>query len=285
MKNILFTLLSIAILASCTPKKNAEEEKEQKVIHDIDKILADLPNPSAIPFTLKSINAAFADSLVNDIENLSKYAGDDDKLSLNMGVYSTDVSYLASYEKPDLTMKYVKACHQIGETLGDTAIFEQDLLDKIEANLGDEKELSVLLRGMIVETSLQLEKDHHLSMAALALTGAFIEELYQAVNVIENYHTSDQTRDQDKKTVEPLVKLVMAQQEPLLDLITLLKDIPHNDTILNMITQLGILDRLYKNDLANIKAQMDADSDYIVDRDEMLAITLSIESIREGLVE
>ena len=260
MKNILFTLLSITILASCTPKKNAEEEKEQKVIHDIDKILADLPNPSAIPFTLKSINAAFADSLVNDIENLSKYAGDDDKLSLNMGVYSTDVSYLASYEKPDLTMKYVKACHQIGETLGDTAIFEQGLLDKIEANLGDEKKLSVLLRGMIVETSLQLEKDHHLSMAALALTGAFIEELYQAVNVIENYHTSDQTRDQDKKTVEPLVKLVMAQQEPLLDLITLLKDIPHNDTILNMITQLGILDRLYKNDL---------DSN---DRDERLQI-------------
>lgn len=285
MKRIFILLLALGFLGACNQnKKNAEQEQEEKVIHDIDKLLEDLPDPSAVPFTLKSIDAAFADSLVNSLDNLSRYEGDVDKLSLNMGVYAADVSYLASYEKPELTMKYVEACHKIGETLGDSAIFEQDLLDKIEANLGDEKQLSGLLRGMIVETSVQLEKDHHLSMAALALTGSFIEELYQAVNVIENFHDAGMTKAEEKSKVEPLVKLVLDQEQPLLDLIKLLEDIPHDQTIREIKTELGILDRLYKKDIANIKVKMDADPNYVVDRDEMFAITLEIERIRKSIV-
>lgn len=284
MRNLLVLFLAIGILSACTPKKSGESN-EEKVIHDIDKLLEDLPDPSSIPFAMKSIGAEFGDSLINPLSNIAKYQGDVDKLAMNMGVYASDVSYLAAYEQSALTMEYVKACHQIGETLGDSAIYKQDLLDNIEASLGNEEELAKLLRGMIVETSIQLEKDHHLSMAALALTGGFVEELYQAVNVIENYHQANMTADEEKAKVEPLVKLVLAQEQPLLDLIALLKDIPHDDTILEMITLMNILDKLYKGELATIQEKMDADPNFVVDRDLMFGVTLEIERIRAGIVE
>ncbi len=288
MKKLLFAVLSLSLLASCNPKKSNKEEaeeKEQQVIHDIDKLLEDLPDPSAVPSTLKAIGAEFGDSLVNSLDNLERYMGNPDKLAMNMGVYAADVSYLASYGKPEMTLDYVKACHRIGETLGDSAIFKEDLMKKIEANINSERQLADLLRGMIVETSIQLEKDHHLSMAALALTGSFIEELYQAVNVIENYHDAGASGAEDKAQVEPLVKLVLDQEQPLLDLIKLLEDIPHDDTILEMMTELNILDRLYKGELAKVEEEMAADPNYVVDRDVMFAATLEIERIRARIIE
>lgn len=288
MKKLLFAVLSLSILAGCNPKKSSkekEDEKEQQVIHDIDKLLKDLPDPSAVPSTLKAIGAEFGDSLVNSLDNLERYMGNPDKLAMNMGVYAADVSYLASYGKTEMTLDYVKACHRIGETLGDSAIFKEDLMKKIEANINSERQLADLLRGMIVETSIQLEKDHHLSMAALALTGSFIEELYQAVNVIENYHDAGASGAEDKAQVEPLVKLVLDQEQPLLDLIKLLEDIPHDDTILEMMTELNILDRLYKGELAKVEEEMAADPNYVVDRDVMFAATLEIERIRARIIE
>ncbi len=289
MKNILLLASALLITFACSPKKAAtdttEDSAEAKIIHDIDKLLADLPNPADIPSTLKAIEADFGDSLVNSLDNLSKYMGDEDKLALNMGVYAADVSYLAVYHKGDKTMDYVRMCHQIGEILGDSAIFKQDLLDHIEASLDDETQLSNYLRGMIVETSIQLEKDHHLSMAALALTGSFIEELYQAVNVIENYHRADMTKEQEKAKVEPLVKLVLAQEQPLLDLIQLLNDIPQDDTIRRLLIHLDILDRMYKGELAIIEEKLKEDPAFIVDRDIMYAATLEIERIRADIIK
>ncbi|MCP4456820.1 MAG: hypothetical protein GY816_02150 [Cytophagales bacterium] len=284
MSKLVVCILSLAVLASCKPKTNSTENEEVKLINDIGRLIEDLPDPSAIPFTLKAIDASFADSLVNSLDNLESYKGDEDKLALNMGVYAADVSYLAAFEKPELTMKYVQACHSIGEELGDSSIFKNDLLENIEANLGNHDALSMLLRGMIVETSIQLEKDHHMSMAALALTGSFIEELFQAVNVIDNYHLAGMSKDQSKEKIEPLVQLVMGQEQPLLDLIQLIKDIPQDDTIRGILLQLTILENLYKGELATIKENMEADPDYIADRRVMKAITLEIEGIREGIV-
>lgn len=290
MKNLLFYVFALMLLVACNQKKTTGDEsqledEEAKVVHDIDKLLADLPNPAAIPTTLQSIDADFGDSLVNSLDNLSLYMGNEDKLALNMGVYAADVSYLAIYHRGDRVMDYVHTCHKIGEILGDSAIFKDDLLAQIEANLDNEEELSKQLRGMIVQTSVTLEKDHHLSMAALALAGSFIEELYQAVNVIENYHRTDLTKEQEKAKIEPLVTLVLNQEQPLLDLIQLLSDIPQDETIRKVLIHLDILDKLYKDELALIEQKRKENPAFVVDRDLMYAATLEIERIRADIIK
>jgi hypothetical protein len=286
MKKLSYIILGCILLASCNTKKNnSQEEQDQKVIHDIDLLLQDLPDPSAVAFTLKTIEADFADSLLNNQENLEKYRGNIDKLSINMGVYAADVNYLACYGKKDLTMEYAKLCHTIGEILGDSAIFTSDLLSKIESSLSNEEELAHLLRTMIVQTSVTLEKDHHLSMAALALAGTYIEEMYHAVNIIDNYHSDDLTREEVKVKIEPLVRLVLDQEKPLIDLIELLNDIPHDDFILNLLTELNILDRLYKGELAVIEENLNSDPNYVLNRDHMYGITLEIERIRAEIIK
>ena len=182
-------------------------------------------------------------------------------------------------------MEYVKACHTIGEELGESNIFEEDILTQIEGNLDNEEALSGILREMILQTSLQLEEDHHLSMAALALTGSFIEELFQAVTIIESYHNADLTEEEEKEKIAPLIRLVLDQEQALADLVTLLEDIPHDDTIRGILTDLDILDRMYKGELESLNQKIAADPNYVVTREEMFGVTLDIERIRAKIVE
>jgi len=282
-KLLLLSAVAVLLLTGCNYKK--KKEQEQKVIHDIDQLVADLPAPSEVPLTLKSIDVPFTDSLVNSLDNLEKYQGNRDKLALNMGVYAADVSYLACYQKEHLTMAYVRTCHEIGETLGDSAIFKEDLIQNIKASLNDEDKLSEMLRQMIVQTSIQLERDHHLSMAAMALAGIWVEEMYQAVNIIENYHLADLDKEATKAKMEPLIQLVLSQEKPLADLIKLFEDIPHDDKIRETLSKLRILQRLYENELAAIEKEMQKDPDYIVDKNIMRGIAIEIEDIRAGFIE
>ncbi|MEQ9403997.1 MAG: hypothetical protein RIM99_10445 [Cyclobacteriaceae bacterium] len=263
--------------------QSAEELAEEKTIHDIDQLLGDLPPPSLVPFTLKKINAEFSRDLINSVENIEKYKGDNDKMSLNMGVFASDISYLAAYGHEEDCIDYLKASHKLAESLGDSAIYDDAQLALFRGHIkeGNEKEISDLLSKLFLKTSVQMEEDHHLTMAGLALTGSFVEGLYQAVITIETFPNTPE----NKKLLEPLVKIVMGEEQALLDIIEVLEDLPFDDTIADMITELSILDRLYKGDLQEIKEKMAEDPDFILTKDVMRDITLEVKRIRKSIVE
>ena len=82
-----------------------------------------------------------------------------------------------------------------------------------------------------------------------------------------------------------MVKIVLDEEQPLLDIIEVLNDLPFDDTISEMIVELSILDRLYKGDLQEIDEKMKSDPDFIVTKSSMRDITLEVKRIREGIVE
>lgn len=284
-------LLIVFLISACSSKPNTDQKKgvkwtteeEQQTIHDIEKLMEDMPSPSLIPFNLKSISAAFDKSLVNDLAKMESYKGNNDKVALNMGVYASDISYLAAYGHEDDCIEYLKTAHEMAEFLGDSAIYSQKDLNEFKGHINNqnEGEISRILEKLFVETSVKLEEDHHLTMAGLALTGSFIEGLYQAVKTIESYPTTDE----NKKKLEPLVKIVLEEEQALRDLIKVLKDLPFDDTIAEMMTELSILDRLYKGDLQEIEAMIKNDPKYIVTKDEMRDIVVEVVRIRKSIVD
>lgn len=281
--------MAAVFLVSCGGGKSSVKEKEptvkelaeEKTVHDIDQLIKDLPTPSLVPFTLKSIDAKFSKELINNLVNLNSYKGDTDKMALNMGVYGSDISYLAAYGHEDDCLAYINASHELAEMLGDSTIYDMLYLEKFRGHVKSQnrEEISKLLSELFLKTSVQMEEDHHLTMAGLALTGSFVEGLYQAVRTIELYPESTGSG----KVLEPLVKVVLDQEKPLNDLISVLRDLPADDTIGNMIVYLSILDQLYKGDLQEIEHKMENDPSFVVTRDMMLDITSEVETIR-GLI-
>lgn len=286
------TLTIITLLAftvGCTSSSSSGEEKskaelkEEKTIHDLEKLMEDLPDPSLVPFTLKSIDASFDKAHVNSLDKIESYKGNRDKMALNMGVYASDISYLAAYGYEDECINYLSASHGMAEYLGDSAIYNEDDLNEFRGHIAaqNEDEIARLLSRLFLETSIKMEEDHHLTMAGLALTGSFVEGLYQAVITIETYASTPE----NEKLLEPLVKIVLDEEEALLDIIEVLNDLPFDDTIADMITELSILDRLYKGDLQEIEEKMKSDPDFVLTKDVMRDITLEVKRIRERITE
>ena len=124
----------------------------------------------------------------------------------------------------------------MAESLGESAIYDQTHLDEFRGHVsdGNEEEVSRILSKLFMETSVQMEEDHHLTMAGLALTGSYIEGLYQAVITLEKYDNSEDSQ----RLLEPLVKIVLDEEEALLDIIQVLNDLPFDDTIGSLLTQL-----------------------------------------------
>ncbi len=276
------------LLASCTtiPKdeeKSQEAIKDEKTIHDIEQLLKDLPPPSLVPFTLKEIGAGFDKAHINSLESMESYKSNRDKVALNMGVYASDISYLAAYGHEEDCIEYLKTSHKMAEFLGDSAIYGQAELNEFRGHIKDqnEEEISRILGKMFMETSIEMEESHHLTMAGLALTGSFVEGLYQAVITLETFSNTKE----NEKLLEPLVKIVLGEEQALLDIIKVLEDLPFDDTIADMITELSILDRLYKGDLQEIEEKMANDPNFILTRDVMRDITLEVKRVRKAITE
>lgn len=296
MKHItrLFPVLFVAVFAySCGSGSNSEERKnlakiaaeeaEKRTVHDIDQLLKDLPSPSLVPFTLKSVNAGFDVNLINDLKNFEKYKGNADKMAMNMGVFASDVSYLAAYGFEDQCLSYLKTSHNMAKALGDSTIYDdahlQDCMGHIKNQ--DQEEISKLLSELFITTSMQMEEGHHLNMAGLALAGSFIEGLYQAVVTIDKAPATEES----ERLLEPLVKVVLDQEPALKEVIQVLKDLPNDDAISTVVTDLQILDVLYKGELKEIDEKMKADPNFVVKKHMLIDIDLEIKRIRQWIVE
>ena len=176
------TILSLAaFIISCSGSSSGENEKskeelaEEKTIHDLEKLMEDFPDPSLVPFTLKSIGADFDQAHINSLDKIDSYKGNRDKLALNMGIYASDISYMAAYGHEDDCINYLKASHQIAELLGDSAIYTDADVEEFRSHISSQNkdEIANSLAKLFLETSLKMEEDHHLTMAGLALTGSF----------------------------------------------------------------------------------------------------------------
>lgn len=288
--NILSAVVIISFVMACTggsgskqKEKSKEELAQEKTIHDLDQLIADLPDASLVPFTLKSIGADFNRNYVNALENMESYKTNRDKLALNMGIYASDISYLAAYGQEEDCINYLKTVHKMAEFLGDSTIYTENDLNQLIEHLGtqNEEKITQMLSKLFIETSVKMEEDHHLTMAGLALTGSFIEGLYQAVITLEAFPNTPE----NQKRLEPLAKIVLGEEQPLLDIIQVLDDLPFDDTIADMITELSILDRLYKGDLQEVEKKMKENPNFILTKDAMRDITLEVKRIREKIIQ
>jgi hypothetical protein len=266
-------------------KEAAFEEAEKKISSDLDQVIHDLPSPTEVPYMLQATGSDFNGTLINGLENLSKYETNEEEASLNLGVYATDMGYLLSYEKVSESRQYMEACQKLAETLGVASVFDVKTMEEFQGNLNNPDSLSKILSRAIVEAETRLESSDRVSVAALILTGSFLEGLYLAVKVIETYPSDILDETNRNLILEPLVKVVLDQKKPLLDVIAMLKDLPQNDAIAKMITELSILRILYDGDLADIQAKIASnEGNFILTQDMLIDITTEVKRVRNDIV-
>ncbi|MFY0688104.1 MAG: hypothetical protein JXQ90_13115 [Cyclobacteriaceae bacterium] len=288
-------LALVVLLAACggsgsketeTASESAEfDEAKSQIISDINKVIKDLPPPSEVPYLLMATGSDYDPELVNRLDNIDSYSNPTSKAALNLGVLTSDIGYLTSYEKAQESLEYVSACQKLAEAIGIGSSMDLELISRFERNLSSKDSLKVLVDEVILRANDRLGALDRMSIAGLVLAGSYIEGLYISTALIQNY-PDDLPAETRNLILEPLIKIVIDQKPALDDLIVVLGELGDEAAIVSMQDDLNKLKMIYEGELSEVSKQISENTGSLVLETSVLgSLTTETQRIRAKITE
>lgn len=289
------TLLSfIAVLGlwSCGGSKEDQsqnsdefEEAQGTVKENIEQLVYNIPSPSEIPYLLQATGAEYNQSLLNDRKKADSYGSRPDKAALNLGVYTTDIGYLSSYDKTQEAIEYLNSSKKLADNLGVIGTFDTEVLKSFESNIGNKDSLANILNRAVKSTDKYLQDDSKNRLAALLLTGSFIEGLYISTGLIKTYPKDILPNDARNLILTPLIQVILNQEKSVDEMVSMLASIKDQaEPIASLNTDILALQASYR--ALNIEEQLKNNrSDLVLTDKHLSEITTIVEKIRKSIVD
>ncbi|MDA3779512.1 MAG: hypothetical protein PF487_04700 [Bacteroidales bacterium] len=250
-KAIQFSAIIIVLLyvVSCTPDNKKETQSDdlitvdslelnEQIIKDVKAVKAvfySLPSPLETAMILKQAGAIYNPELLNDIDNAEKYVTNK-QMALNLGVYTTDLSYASLFDQTQTTINYMNASKKMADGLGILNAIDESIVERLEANVNNRDVIMDIISETILNSSSFFEENDRQSLSSLVLVGGWIEGLYIATNLIED--------DANLKNNE-LVNRVIDQKLTLETVIRLLEANRNNSDVKEVLTNITEIKKVY----------------------------------------
>jgi hypothetical protein len=279
--------LSACGSSSSDKEKDSDEFKdaEKSLENQIKDVVYNIPSPTEIPYLLQATGADYNPGLVNPRTKVDQYTTHTDKAALNLGIYSADIGYLTSYEKAQEAIDYLNACKTLADGLGVIGTFDIDILKRFEANISNKDSLSYLLDETIKQTDKFLKDESRNKLAALVVTGSFVEGLYISTGLIKSYPKDILPDDATRNSVlGPLLRVVIQQKQSVTDLLKMLSVVEQTGPVAAIISDLKDLEKAYAD--LNIEENLKNNRADLVLNDKKLGdVTTIVERLRKSIVE
>lgn len=282
-------VIALAGLWSCgggsKKENNANEfnEAEQSLKDQIKEVVYNLPSPTEIPYLLQQTGAEFNQSLVNSRNKVDQYSSKTDKAALNLGVYAADIGYLSSYDKTQEAIDYLNASKKLADNIGVIGTFDVDVLKRFESNIANKDSLANILNTAVQSSEKYLKDDSRNKLAALLLSGSFIEGLYISTGLIKSYPKDLLPEDSRNLVLTPLMRVILEQEKSVDELVAMLSTVDQEEPVASLIIDLKALQTSYK--ALNIEEQIKNNrSDLVLTDKNLLDITAIVEKMRNSIV-
>jgi hypothetical protein len=284
-------VISVALaIVSCGPSAKQEDKSEefkqaQESLKDqIQDVVYNIPSPSEIPYLLQATGADFNQSLVNDRKKVDQYATRNDKAALNLGIYAADIGYLSSYDKTQEAIEYLGVAKGLADNLGVIGSFDPEVLKRFEANISNKDSLAALLNQSVQKTDKYLKDDSRNKLAALMVTGSFIEGLSISTGLIKTYPKNLLPNDQRNLVLTPLIRVILEQEKSVDELIKMLSAVDQAEPVAGIVADLTALQASYR--ALNIDEQIKNNKANLVLTDKNLVdITEIVNKLRSSIIE
>jgi hypothetical protein len=209
------------------------ESKDQVI-----KEISDYPLPTSFEVTrlLIESGASYILDLCNKTENVSKYISLKSK-ALNLGVYGADLSYAATYNQTQETMKFLEASSTLVDELQISTAFNQTLVDRVEANIDNVDSLISIISDSFYDSYKYLQENNQDKISLLVLAGSWIEALYITTQI-----TVVTQRDNQK-----IIDIISDQESSLSKLLEIMDPVKEDPLITDIYTSLSGILALYEN--------------------------------------
>jgi hypothetical protein len=203
-------LLVISISSCQSGQKKADKDvsiedflSDDQIFDDIDKakkIMYSLPSPLETAMIIKSAGAEYDQELLNALGNVNNYTTNK-ALALNLGVYTTDLSFASLFEQTQTSIDYMNAAKAMAEGLDISDVIDEENMKKLEENLNNRDVVMDIISETFLNSSADLKESQRQDVAAIVLVGGWIEGLYIASELIgdksiENNKLADRVLEQ-----------------------------------------------------------------------------------------
>jgi hypothetical protein len=181
---------------SCKSKKSQEGRDvgiedfltEEDIFDDIDKakkIFYSLPSPLETAMLLKSAGVTYNEDVLNDLSNVEKYSTNRSK-ALNLGIYTTDLSFACLFDQAQTSLKYMDATKQLATEMGISDAIDEETMKRLEQNLNKRDVVMDIISETFLNSSSYLKENDQQDVAAMVLVGGWIEGLYIGTEMAGN---------------------------------------------------------------------------------------------------
>ncbi|MCL2072886.1 MAG: hypothetical protein FWH18_03115 [Marinilabiliaceae bacterium] len=226
IKIFLLGLMAVGMLLlsySCTCQGNKKGTVEKDLVdslingqllddfHKSKLIFYSLPSPLETATLIKKSGATYDADLLNSVDNVSKY-NTNLKMALNLGVYSSDLSYTSLFDQNQSTISYMNVIRKLAEQLGILGAIDESTIKKLEQNINNRDVVLEIISETFMNSNAYLTENDRPAIVAMVLVGGWIEGLFLATqlaaNASENNHALVERIIYQKLSLEIVMNLL-----------------------------------------------------------------------------
>lgn len=187
-------LLLVIALSGCNNAANQDQQANEATADTIQKevtlspesqsLLYAFPTPFEVTMMLEKAKAGFIFDITNPPADVNKYITEKAR-ALNLGIYSADLSYSATYNRTDETNKFLAATNKLADDLGIAGVYDNTLMEKVKKYNNKKDSLVATINKVFAMTNDFLSKNNRNQIAVLIAAGGFTEGIYLATSLGE----------------------------------------------------------------------------------------------------
>lgn len=241
------TIVALAFLALGCASESSKEERLDVDISDVTEdeaakvgvqtarqIFYSLPSPLETAMILKRAGAKYNEEVLNPVENLTRY-NTNKSMALNLGIYSTDLSYASLFDQTQASIKYMSVSKKLAENLGILNAIDNSIIQRLEENVNNRDVIMDIISESFLNTNSILEENDRVAVGSVILVGGWIEGLYIATSLVDDVQIAD----------NELVERIVDQKLSLSTVINLLEQHKDNPDVKDVLADVIELKNIY----------------------------------------
>ena len=208
-------------------------ELDSDLLQDINsakQIFYSLPSPLETAMLIKSAGAAYNEELLNPVDNSSNYTTNR-SMALNLGIYTTDLSFASLFDQTQTSIRYMNAAKQMADGLGILDAIDNNTIERLEENVNNRDVIMDIISETFMSSSSFLTENERPALASIVLVGGWIEGIYIACSIVGD----DPIKD------NKLVERIVDQKLSFNIVLSLLEDNKDNADVADLIISINDL--------------------------------------------
>jgi hypothetical protein len=159
--------------------------------------------------------------------------------ALNLGIYSTDLSYASLFDQTQATLDYISAAKEMADGLNILDAIDEETIDILEENVNNREMIIDIISETLMNSSSFLKENGLEATASVVLVGGWMEGLFIATNLVDENDLKDNKlveRIVDQKLSLDIIVNLLEQSSEDEDAMAVLEDVKALEAIYDKIT-------------------------------------------------